>query len=157
MTTTGGGRRRRTLLALAAAGALWPGRGAQASVTFVVNNLDGPGQGFNDPTPAAPVGGNSGTTLGQQRLNAFMEATSIWGQLIDSYVPVVIDANFGALSCTASSITLAGPRHRLRVQRPGVAAGHTFPRAAGRSDRRRRPGAGHGRHPGDVQRRSGRV
>ncbi len=27
-----------------------------------------PRKGFNDPTPAAPVGGNPGTTLGQQRL-----------------------------------------------------------------------------------------
>ena len=28
---------------------------------------DGPAVGFNDPTPAAPVGGNTGTTIGSQR------------------------------------------------------------------------------------------
>ena len=39
---------------------------AQAA-TIVVDNLDLPGEGFNDPTPAVPVGGNTGTTLGQQR------------------------------------------------------------------------------------------
>jgi MYXO-CTERM domain-containing protein len=128
MTICGGGRMHRWLLALAAAGALGPARGAQASVTFVVNNLDGAGQGFNDPTPAAPVGGNSGTTLGQQRLNAFMQATSIWGQLIDSYVPVVIDANFGALSCTASSITLGQARATgFEFNAPGLPPNTLFP------------------------------
>jgi hypothetical protein len=27
-------------------------------------NFDDPGEGYNDPTPAAPVGGNPGTTIG---------------------------------------------------------------------------------------------
>ena len=42
----------------------------EAAVIRVINN-DNPGEGFNDPTPVAPVGGNTGTTLGQQRLIAF--------------------------------------------------------------------------------------
>ena len=29
---------------------------AQAAATIVINNLNGPGVGFNDPTPATPVG-----------------------------------------------------------------------------------------------------
>jgi len=39
---------------------------AFASATIVIINLDGPGEGFNDATPAAPVGGNPGTTIGAQ-------------------------------------------------------------------------------------------
>ena len=42
---------------------------SHAGITIV--NMDGAGEGFNDPTPAAPVGGNPGTTIGQQRLNRF--------------------------------------------------------------------------------------
>src|SRR5262249_37091183 len=39
---------------------------APARATITIVNMDGPNEGFNDPTPAAPVGGNSGTTVGQQ-------------------------------------------------------------------------------------------
>ena len=38
------------------------------AATITVVNMDGAGEGFNDPTPVAPVGGNPGTTLGAQRL-----------------------------------------------------------------------------------------
>jgi hypothetical protein len=38
---------------------------------FSIVVIDPPGVGFNDPTPATPVGGNIGTTIGQQRLIAF--------------------------------------------------------------------------------------
>lgn len=50
---------------------------AFAGATIFVVNVDGPGEGFNDPAPAAPVGGNPGTTKGQQRLNAFNYAAGI--------------------------------------------------------------------------------
>ncbi len=40
------------------------------AATIVINNVNGAGVGFNDPTAVAPVGGNTGTTLGQQRLIA---------------------------------------------------------------------------------------
>ena len=33
---------------------------AQAAATIVINNLNGPGVGFNDTTAAAPVGGKIG-------------------------------------------------------------------------------------------------
>jgi hypothetical protein len=46
--------------------------------TIVIVNGNAAGVGFNDPTPVAPVGGNPGTTLGQQRLNAFEYAASLW-------------------------------------------------------------------------------
>ena len=51
---------------------------ASANATIIIINNDGPGEGFNDATPATPVGGNAGTTLGEQRLIAFTHAASIW-------------------------------------------------------------------------------
>lgn len=76
------------------------------AASFVINNLDGPGEGFNDLTPVAPVGGNEGTTLGQQRLNLFQKAAEIWGAAIESSVPVIIQASFDPLSCDAGSAVL---------------------------------------------------
>lgn len=76
---------------------------AQAAANFAIVVVDGPGEGFNDATPAAPVGGNPGLTLGQQRLNAFQYAASLWGQQLDSAVTITIRASFDPLSCTATS------------------------------------------------------
>lgn len=70
---------------------------AFAGATITIVNLDGPGEGFNDPTPAAPVGGNPGTTLGQQRLIAFQHAANIWGAELDSNVTIAIGASFDPL------------------------------------------------------------
>jgi hypothetical protein len=72
-----------------------------AKITIV--NANGPNVGFNDPTPAPPVGGNSGTTIGAQRLIAFQRAAAIWGSLLDSSVEIRIQASFSALSCDATS------------------------------------------------------
>jgi len=74
---------------------------AQAAVTIIINNINAAGIGFNDSTPAVPVGGNTGTTLGQQRLIAFAHAANIWGAALTSNIPVVINAQFTSLSCTA--------------------------------------------------------
>lgn len=79
---------------------------AQADVTIRINNLNAPGVGFNDTTPAVPVGGNSGTTLGAQRLIAFTHAANIWGQTLTSKTPIVINAKFKPLACTATGATL---------------------------------------------------
>ena len=76
---------------------------AQAAATIVINNLNAPGVGFNDTTAAAPVGGNPGNTLGQQRLFAFTYAANLWGATLTSNQPIVINAQFSALTCTASS------------------------------------------------------
>jgi hypothetical protein len=83
----------------------------QAAATFVIVNNDGPGEGFNDTTPVAPVGGNAGTTLGQQRLNAFQAAANAWGNVIQSSVPIRIRANFDPQTCGAAGTVLgsAGP------------------------------------------------
>jgi hypothetical protein len=79
---------------------------ARAAATIVIVNLNEPGVGFNDPTPAVPVGGNTGTTLGQQRLNAFQRAADIWGATLTSSVPIRIGASFVPLACTATSAVL---------------------------------------------------
>jgi len=84
---------------------------AHAAATVTIINGNAAGVGFNDPTPVAPVGGNPGTTLGQQRLLAFQEAANIWGATLNSTVQIKVLATFEALSCTATSATLgsAGP------------------------------------------------
>lgn len=81
------------------------------AATIIIQNANVAGVGFNDPTPAAPVGGNMGTTLGQQRLNAFQYAASIWGATLDSTAVITIQSSFEALSCNATSAVLgsAGP------------------------------------------------
>ncbi|HXI13937.1 MAG TPA: PA domain-containing protein [Thermoanaerobaculia bacterium] len=68
--------------------------------------------GFNDPAPATPVGGNRGTTVGEQRLVAFTRAAEIWGEALDSDVNIIIRGTFEPLTCAATSGTLgsAGPR-----------------------------------------------
>jgi hypothetical protein len=80
---------------------------AFANATIIVVNADAPGVGFNDPTPAVPVGGNNGTTMGQQRMNAFAYTASIWAATLDSAVPIRVRGNFGPLNCTANAATLA--------------------------------------------------
>ncbi|MGL4400744.1 MAG: PA domain-containing protein [Luteolibacter sp.] len=64
---------------------------------FVFVNLDGPGEGLNDATPAAPVGGNPGTTLGAQRLAVLQKAGEIWGGYLVSAVPIQVQVDFGVL------------------------------------------------------------
>ncbi len=72
--------------------------------TFQLVNLDGAGEGFNDPTSVAPVGGNPGTTLGQQRLNVFMTAGLIWGEILPDNVTVRVEARFDPLTpCDSTS------------------------------------------------------
>jgi hypothetical protein len=64
---------------------------------IIIVNINAPGVGFNDTTPAAPVGGNTGTTLGAQRLIAFQHAANIWSARLDSSVPIRIRAQFTPL------------------------------------------------------------
>lgn len=77
---------------------------AGAKVTII--NANAAGVGFNDPTPAAPVGGNTGTTLGEQRLIAFQFAADRWGAMLDSNVPIVVNAQF--LTLGANVLGAAG-------------------------------------------------
>ena len=75
---------------------------ARAAATIVIQNGDPAGVGFNDTTPVSPVGNNTGTTLGQQRLNAFQFAANIWGATLNSSVPITIRATWEALGCSTT-------------------------------------------------------
>jgi hypothetical protein len=89
-----------------AAGLLAAAGQAQAAAQIIINNINAAGVGFNDTTPATPVGGNNGTTIGEQRLIAFTYAANIWGATLTSSQPIVINAQFSALTCDSSSATL---------------------------------------------------
>ena len=62
--------------------------------------------GFEDATPVAPVGGNAGTTLGDQRLNVYAAVATIWANNVASAVPITVNAGWEALSCTSTTATL---------------------------------------------------
>ena len=96
----------RILLACAFVG-LSAATAAAGPAQFVIVNINAPGVGFNDPTPAAPVGGNAGTTLGEQRLIAFNHAAALWSARLDSAVPIRIRAQFTSLA--AGVLGSAGP------------------------------------------------
>jgi hypothetical protein len=99
--------------ALALAGIVLVAAAASAGpAQFVIVNLNAPGVGFNDPTPATPVGGNTGTTLGEQRLIAFEHAAKIWSARLNSDVPIRIRAQFTALP--AGVLGSAGPVSVIR-------------------------------------------
>ncbi|HUF04338.1 MAG TPA: FG-GAP-like repeat-containing protein [Aridibacter sp.] len=82
--------------------------GSLSGSTISIVNNDGAGEGFNDPTAATPEGGNTGTTLGEQRLNVFNFAADIWEAFLDSNVEVRIRSQFDPLSCTPTSAVLGG-------------------------------------------------
>lgn len=80
------------------------------SATFVINNVDDAGIGFNDPTVVAPVGGNPGTTIGEQRLNVLARVGEIWGSILPSNINIVVQATFqdrGFTPCNANGAVLA--------------------------------------------------
>jgi hypothetical protein len=75
------------------------------------------GAGFNDTTPRAPEGGNSGTTLGQQRQILFQAAADVWGAQLGSAQTIKVAAEFVNLTCSPSSGVLgaAGPTNFLSI------------------------------------------
>jgi hypothetical protein len=76
---------------------------AVADVSFRIEIYDEPDFGFNDPTPVDPIGGNPGTTLGEQRLNTLREALEIWGAAIDSPIEIVVAARWRDSSALLAS------------------------------------------------------
>src|SRR5258708_9022497 len=98
---------------------------AFGAATIVIQNIDGPNVGFNDPTQAAPVGGNNGVTLGQQRLIAFQFAASIWGATLTSSPKIAIQARWRSLGCSATSAVLvaAGNANTMWRDFPGAVPG----------------------------------
>jgi PA domain-containing protein len=94
------------------------------AATIIINNVDDPGKGLNDPTKVKPVGKNNGTTLGAQRLNVFQKAAAIWGNTLDSNVTIVVQATFqdrGFTPCTANSAVLgAAGTIQIFANTPGL-------------------------------------
>jgi hypothetical protein len=99
-------RLRTLLLACAVFATAMAGSSFLHAATVLVINNDGAGEGFNDPTAAAPVGGNTATTIGAQRLIAFQRAADIWGARLSGSVPIRVRAQFDPLSCNATRAVL---------------------------------------------------
>lgn len=78
------------------------------AANIVLNNVDAPGIGFNDTTPAAPVGGNMGTTVGAQRLIAYQRALELWGKTLRSNATIVVRGSFARLDCARGVLASAG-------------------------------------------------
>ncbi len=97
-------------------GGVSAGISVATATTITINNINAAGEGFNDTTSVAPVAGNSGTTLGQQRLNVFQAAADYWETKLDSGVEIIVDAEMSALFCTSRSAVLgsAGPETASR-------------------------------------------
>jgi hypothetical protein len=101
-----------------------------AAATVRVLNADFPNEGFNDPTPAPPVGGNRGTTLGEQRQIAFLYAADVWGQTLTSNQIIRVVAFFAELPCDANSAVLGGAAPWLSLADvPGLKANRWYPAA----------------------------
>jgi hypothetical protein len=114
---------------------------ASAQANIVILNGDAAGVGFNDTTPATPVGGNNGTTIGQQRLNAFQAAANIWGATLISGPTIVIRGTWSELACTANSGTLGSAGNNSNLWRnftgsvPGFWYGNALANALSGTDR----------------------
>ena len=117
----------RRVLLFAFATILLVSSSAFGAVTVTIKNNDGPGVGFNDPSPRSPVGGNSGTTLGQQRLIALQHAANIWGALLTSNTQIVIGATWDNLPCEDNGGTLASAGSHSGIRNfPGAGFSNTW-------------------------------
>jgi hypothetical protein len=97
--------RRAAVLAAAIACAAPAAALANAKITLV--NGDPDGIGLNETTAATPIGGNTGTTLGQQRQIAIQFAFDRWGELIDSNVETHVRVTFEDLDCPTTGVLFA--------------------------------------------------
>ncbi len=89
---------------------------------------------WNDATPASPVGGNTGTTLGQQRRNAMNEALRQLGAGFVSETPITVRACWDALTVDTdgrTTLAAASPDDFVIADRSLVFSnGATYPPAA---------------------------
>lgn len=99
-------------------------RAAEVEIHF----NDSPGEGFFDPTPFVPVGGNPATTLGQARRIAFEHAALLWARCLQSDVVIEIDAQLNPVPTTYSS----GRRNCTKSRSaPGLVSPERIARAGG--------------------------
>ena len=73
---------------------------------MLIINSDAPGVGFNDPTPVAPIGGNPGTTIGEQRFNVYLKAAERWTAALDTNVDIRVRGSFAPLDCSDTGAVL---------------------------------------------------
>ncbi|MEO8835210.1 MAG: PA domain-containing protein, partial [Caldimonas sp.] len=103
---------------------------AAQAATISITSRDEAGVGFNDPTPVAPVGGNTGTTLGEQRLNVYRFVANIWEANLQSNLPITVSAGWEELSCTATSAVLgSASAWNIWHDFPGGVPGTWYPQA----------------------------
>ena len=90
---------------------LWAALNTANAAIFTIFNADFVGEGLNDITPASPVGGNPGNTIGGQRNYVVQQVLNEWGARIYSPVPIQVEVAFDPLTCTNSQAVLgaAGP------------------------------------------------
>lgn len=77
------------------------------------------------PPRSVRWGGNSGTTLGQQRKNAYLAAAQIIADELYSPVTIVIDASFANIGCNAVSATLGSAGASASLYNSSTPAGIT--------------------------------
>lgn len=93
-------------ISIALAGAFAFAPSAQAAKLTLINGDIGTSVGLDDPTAAAPVGGNPGVSIGEQRRIVYQYAMDAWGAVLQSDVEIKVDATFARLNCTATGGTL---------------------------------------------------
>ena len=115
------------MLLFAFATLLFVSSSAFGAVTITIKNNDQAGVGFNDNSPRSPVGGNSGTTLGQQRLIALQHAADLWGAVLTSNTQIVIGATWDSLPCENTGGTLASAGSHSGIRNfPGAPFANTW-------------------------------
>ncbi len=77
---------------------------AQADIIIV--NQNDPDEGLNDNSERTPIGGNTGETLGEQRLNVLFEAARILNESLDIKYDVHVGSQFTALPCSDDGTVL---------------------------------------------------
>jgi hypothetical protein len=104
---------------------------ARAASTFAIVNLDGPGEGLNDSSPVSPIGGNTGTTLGEARQRAVDFAAALLANVLESDVPIRVGVQFDPLegSPDAGVLGLGGPASAFRDFTGAPRAGTWYPSA----------------------------
>ena len=119
--------RRPWVLASVLGVALATGPVPSGAVTITITNTNEGDTGFNDDTPAAPVGRNPGTTIGEQRMYVFQYAADAWGLRLRGNVPVIVSASFDDLEGSETGAVL-GQAAPSTVHRdfPGVAKPETW-------------------------------
>ncbi len=90
------------------------------------------GVGLNDNSAPVPGAGmNGGATLGQQRLRVLQRAAEIWGSMLDSPVPIRVEASMVELSCAEGDtiLGLGGPLYMYADFPNAPRSGTAYPAA----------------------------